>query len=301
MRNDPKTGFQGISSVFTAIFLWGILPVYWKQLDKIPSDQILANRVIWSFAFVLLLLILTGRLGELFSQIKSGESTVLFLGGIIITINWFTYIYAVNSAHIVEASLGYFINPLLTIFLARVVLKEKLDFYQVLAFILAIMGVGIITLNYGRIPVIAFILAFTFSSYSLIKKRVQTEVILGITLETFAVMPLAVGYLLYLSWNGQPVYADLSLLEILLVLGTGVITAVPLILFSYGAQRVPLMTVGFINYLAPTISLFLGIFLYKEPFTLIHILTFGFIWAALLLYSFSQVKVMSRQKKYSRT
>lgn len=297
MFEKEKTAFSGIISVFTAIFLWGILPVYWKQLDNIPPDQILANRVIWSFAFVMLILIVQGRIRELVSQIKSGESTVLFLGGIIISFNWFTYIYAVNTDHIVEASLGYYINPLLTIFLARIVLKEKLDIYQVIAVILAIIGVGIITLNHGSIPLIALILAFTFSAYSLIKKRVRTEVVLGVTLETLVVLPVAIGYLLFLSWNGHQLYTALSLKEIIFLLGTGVITAIPLMLFSYGARKVPLMTVGFINYLAPTITLFLGIFIYKETFTVIHALTFGFIWAGLLLYSYSQIRIMTGKKK----
>lgn len=300
MIDRQETGLNGIISVCGAIFLWGILPVYWKQMDSIPADEILANRVIWCFVFVALILVFKGRLQELIREIKSGKSAILFLSGTIISFNWFTYIYAVNSDHIVEASLGYYINPLLTIFLARVVLKEKLDSYQIAAVILAVIGVGIITINYGRIPIIALILALSFSSYSLIKKRVHTEVVLGITLETFAVMPIAIGYLFFLKSNGHQVYADQNFREILFLFGTGVITAIPLILFSYGAQRVPLMTVGFINYLAPTISLLIGVFIYREPFTIIHILTFGFIWTALLLYSFSQIRMLTLHNKYKR-
>ncbi|NLI90855.1 MAG: EamA family transporter RarD [Peptococcaceae bacterium] len=300
MSDNHKDLARGIVEVFTAIFLWGVLPLYWKQLTRVPSDQIIANRIIWSFLFVFMILILQGRMKELFAQLKKGKSVVLYVSGIIITLNWFTYIYAVNSNQIIEASLGYYINPLLTIFLGRVVLKEKLNSFQLIAVVLAAIGVGIITFSFGRIPLIAVILALTFSAYSLVKKRVDTEVVMGLSLETLAVLPLAIGYLLYQNVHGQPVYSSLSLREMLFILGTGIVTAIPLLLFSDGAKKVPLTTVGFIQYLSPTMSLLLGIYLYHESFTWIHILTFSFIWTALLIYSFSQVNGYARYKKYHR-
>lgn len=297
MDNQRNMEFKGIGSVFSAIFLWGILPIYWKQLNSISSELILANRIIWSFVFVVLLLLLKGKLKDLFNQLRSGQNSTLFFCGIIISINWLTYIYAVNTNHIIEASLGYYINPLLTIFLARIVLQEKLDTYQVIAVVLAGIGVGIITLSYGSIPIIALILASTFSIYSLFKKRICIEVAVGLTIETLAVLPLAAGYLLFLSLKDQNFYMNLNSIEVLLLLGTGIITAIPLMLFSYGARRIPLTTVGFIQYLAPTISLFLGIYLYKETFTAIHVITFIFIWIALIIYSFSQIKAFARLKR----
>jgi chloramphenicol-sensitive protein RarD len=293
--SKDKVELRGIGSVFSAILLWGFLPLYWRQLGSIPADVILANRIIWSFVFVIIILGYQRRIRELFPQIKSGKNNVLFIAGVIISFNWFTYIYAVNSGHIVEASLGYYINPLLTIFLARVVEKEKMDLYQLAAVILAFIGVAIITFNYGQIPWIALVLAITFSSYSLIKKRVQTDVVLGISLETIAVVPIALTYLLFLSLNEPQIYTALNPKEFVFLLSTGVITAVPLMLFAYGAQRIPLMTVGFINYLSPTINLFLGVFIFKEPFTIIHILTFGFIWTALVLYSLSQMRAVTQE------
>ncbi len=292
--NNRKVAIGGISSVFTAFFLWGILPLYWKQLERISPEQILANRVIWSFVFVLILLFAQTRIGELRRLLRNGNNTTLVLCGFLISLNWFTYIYAVNTNHIVEASLGYYISPLLTIFLGRVVLKEKLDKLQAIAVILAFIGVGIITISFGSVPFIAIILALTFSAYGLIKKKAKTEATLGLAVETLAVTPIALGYLLFLSWNGEHIYSSLTVYELLFLIGTGIITAIPLLLFSYGAQKLPLTTIGFTQYIAPTISLFIGVFLYNEPFTIIHFLTFGFIWAALMMYSLSQIRFNSR-------
>lgn len=292
--NNSKIAFGGLTSVFTAFFLWGVLPLYWKQLERISPEQILANRVIWSFVFVLILLFAQTRIGELRNLLRNGNNSTLFLCGFLISLNWFTYIYAVNTNHIVEASLGYYISPLLTIFLGRVALKEKLDRLQATAVILAFIGVGIITISFGSIPFIAIILALTFSTYGLIKKKTNLEVTLGLAVETLAVTPIALGYLLFLSWNGQQIYTSLTSYELFFLIGTGIITAIPLLLFSYGAQKLPLTTIGFIQYMAPTISLFIGIFLYNEPFTMIHFLTFSFIWAALMIYSISHIRFNSK-------
>lgn len=300
MSTEKKDYVNGISQVVAALLLWGILPLYWKQLDRIPSDQIIANRVIWSFLFVFIILVAQKRVRELIHNLGRRQSLILFASGVIISINWFTYIYAVNSGHIIEASLGYYINPLLTIFLGRVVLKERLNFLQLTAVVLAAAGVAIMTFSYGRIPFIAMILALTFSAYSLVKKRVTTEVIMGLSLETLAVLPVAIVYLLWQNVQGRLVFTGLQTYEILFLLGTGIITAIPLLLFSAGTRKVPLTTLGFIQYLSPTISLVLGVFLYKESFTSTHVLTFAFIWTALFLYSISQFAYFSRQRKISQ-
>jgi chloramphenicol-sensitive protein RarD len=277
--------------------------LYWKQLVDISPDNILANRIIWSFVFVLIIVVFKGRLSELQYQISKniGQSTVLFFCGLIISANWFTYIYAVNTNHIVEASLGYYISPLLTIFLGRVVLKETLSFFQWISVILAGIGVGIMTISFGSIPVIALILAFSFSIYGLLKKRIEAEVDIGLALETLAPLPLAFGYLVFLYLKGESVYSNLSYIEMFFLLGTGVITVIPLMLFSYGAKRIPLTTVGFIQYIAPTISLFLGLYLYNETFTRIHLVTFTFIWIALFLYTFSQIRLFTKIKNVTNS
>lgn len=296
--NIKKIEIGGVGSVFIAIFLWGILPIYWKQLENISAEQILANRVIWSFIFVLIILGFQSRIGELFRLLRNGHKSTLFFCGFIISLNWFTYIYSVNTNNIVEASLGYYISPLLTILLARVILKEKLDTLQAVAVALGVIGVAIITLSFGRIPFLAIVLALTFSTYGLIKKRTNSEVVIGLSVETLAVTPIAIGYLLFLSWNGVQIFTPLTPYEISFLIGTGIVTATPLMLFSYGAKKIPLTTVGFIQYMAPTISLFIGIFIYKEPFTMIHFLTFSFIWAALMIYTFSHIKFQPKTKAY---
>ena len=298
MNISNRGQLGAVIAVFTAIFLWGVLPIYWKQLALIPPEQILANRIIWSFVFVGLILIFQARIREFWQLLSNGEKKTLFLCGFIISLNWFTYIYAVNTDRIVEASLGYYISPLFTIFLARVALKERLDGLKATAVILALMGVGFITFNFGSIPYLAIILALTFSVYGLLKKKSSSDAILGLSIETMAVTPIAIGYLLFVSSQGEKIYTGLMGYELLFLLGTGVITATPLLLFSYGAQKLPLTTVGFIQYLGPTISLFIGIFMYHEPFTKIHFITFGLIWTALIIYTFSHLRVEAKRSEY---
>lgn len=295
---STKQNKQGVIQVSLAILLWGILPLYWKLLESVPAQQILANRIIWSCVFVLLIVSFRGQFKQLLHVFKYGNCKTLILCGFIISLNWFTYIYAVNTGHIVDASLGYYINPLLTIFLGRVVLKEKLNIFQSIAVALAAIGVAVITFSHGRLPLITLVLACTFAVYSLLKKKVTEEVTLGLTVETLAVLPVAAGYLFYLSLQAVPVYSGLSAGQLLLLMSTGVITVIPLMLFSQGAKTVPLTTIGFIQYLAPTISLLLGIFLYHEPFTGTYLITFIFIWVALLIYSLSQIIQYSAYKRY---
>lgn len=292
----PKNALtNGIGHVLLAVILWGLLPAYWKQLETISPYQILANRIIWSFVFVFLILIFQKRLGVLRNALKNEKKAVIFISGIIISFNWLTYIYAVNTAHIIEASLGYYINPLLTILLGRLILKENMNAYQVTALVLALTGVVISTISYGRLPIISIILAVTFSTYSLLKKKVHFDAIIGLTLETLIVFPAAIAYLLMLHTHGVAVYSNLGIYELSFLVGTGIITAIPLMLFAYGTKRVPLITIGFIQYLTPTLSLIFGVFVYHEAFTAVEAVTFGLIWLALGIYTFSQIRVLSGQ------
>jgi len=292
MANEKK----GITALFASLLIWGFLPIYWKQMVHVTPVQILANRIIWSFVFVYIIIILQKRWREFLSLKRDKNLLYLIMSGFVISLNWGTFIFAVNTGHVVDASLGYFINPLLTIFLAAIVLKEKLSGLQIIAVILAAIGVAVMTVSYGSIPYIAIVLAATFSTYSLLKRIVKTDVVMGLAAETFAVLPLAVCFLIFVRISGQPVYSHLNIGELLFLLGSGIATAGPLLLFSYGTRIVPMTTVGFIQYLSPTINLFLGIFLYREPFTFIEGVTFLFIWTALIIYSISQVKQYSKHK-----
>lgn len=295
-----NTGRKGISYAISAYVLWGVLPLYWKALEQVPAGEILANRILWSFLFVAMLLLFNGSWRDLRDVFLSRRNLVaVFLGACLISANWLTYIWAVNNEKIVEASLGYYINPLFTIFLGLVVLKERIDKWQVLALFLALVGVIVMTVQYGQLPWVSLVLALTFGLYGLVKKRSTLNAITGLALETLVVMPLALGYVIYLNATDAGSFGTVSVEITLLLVLAGVVTATPLLLFAQGAKRVSLSTLGFIQYLSPSISLLLGVFLYKEPFTWVEFVSFGFIWLGLGIYSFSRKEVLVYfQKKW---
>lgn len=297
---SQKNSFIGVCYAIAAFTAWGFLPLYWKALEQVPAMEILAHRILWSFVFVLTAVLMYNRWKN-FKEIllnKSNRLTIL-LSTLLISANWFIYIWAVNNEHVVDASLGYYINPLLTIFLAMVILKERLNFWQLISLVLALIGVLIITLKYAQIPWIALSLALTFAMYSLVKKLSNFDSVNGLALETITVVPISLIFIIFKQVDGTAAFGISSIYTTLLLIGAGVVTALPLLWFAQGARRVSLSTIGFIQYIAPSITLFLGVFLFKEPFTTLHVLSFGFIWCALTLYSLSQTRFMQhRQPKY---
>lgn len=297
---SQKNSFIGVCYAIAAFTAWGFLPLYWKALEQVPAMEILAHRILWSFVFVLTAVLMYNRWKN-FKEIllnKSNRLTIL-LSTLLISANWFIYIWAVNNEHVVDASLGYYINPLLTIFLAMVILKERLNFWQLISLVLALIGVLIITLKYAQIPWIALSLALTFAMYSLVKKLSNFDSVNGLALETITVVPISLIFIIFKQVDGTAAFGISSIYTTLLLIGAGVVTALPLLWFAQGARRVSLSTIGFIQYIAPSITLFLGVFLFKEPFTTLHVLSFVFIWCALTLYSLSQTRFMQhRQPKY---
>ncbi|WP_227765570.1 EamA family transporter RarD [Zhaonella formicivorans] len=287
---------QGLSSIVIGIWysilaylLWGILPLYWKALQQVPPREILAHRILWSLIFVCIILIFNGRWHIVKKVLSNGSNRIgICLGGLLISANWYTYIWAVNSNRVVEASLGYYINPLFTVALGLLVLKEQSDFWQIVSFLLASFGVAVLAIEYGKIPWVALLLAVTFGLYGLVKKLVNVDSIIGLALETFFVAPIAMMYLAFVHVKGISSFGSISNQITFMLMGAGVATALPLLWFAEGAKRVPFSILGFIQYLSPSISLFLGVFLFKEPFTKAHILSFGLIWLAIALYSFSR-------------
>lgn len=289
MRHEEEREKKvGIAYAVLAYAAWGMLPLYWKYLERVPAFEILAHRIFWSFLFVLALLLLYRR-GTLFKEALCNMRIALpaFLASLLISANWFIYIWAVNNGHVIESSLGYYINPLLSVGLGVLVLKERLTRWQIVALSLAGVGVLILTLQYGKVPWIAFSLAVTFGLYGLVKKQAQTEAMVGLALETFFVAPLALIYIVFLEAKGAGAIGFVSAAEMGLLLGAGVVTAFPLLWFAKGARTVPLSMLGFIQYLSPTITLAIGVFVFKEAFTAVHTISFAFIWCALLLYSLS--------------
>ncbi|MED1203188.1 EamA family transporter RarD [Heyndrickxia acidicola] len=292
MKNEERSGmaFAALSYI-----IWGVLPIYWKWLDGITANEILANRVLWSFVFVLLILMTTGKLGNLLQTAGYLKKNPKILGSLVIasllvTGNWFIYIWAVNSDQIVEASLGYYINPLISILLGVFFLREKLTRAQILSFLIAAAGVGILTFSYGKFPWVALSLALTFGLYGLAKKLIKVESVIGLTLETMTVTPLAIVYLVYLSFQGKLSLFHTSAVNEFLLMGAGVVTAIPLLLFAKGAQKIPLYMLGFLQYIAPTIMLILGVFFYNEPFSMVQIGAFICIWTAVLITTISNMK-----------
>lgn len=287
ISSEKNIGF--IYGLF-AFIIWGLLPLYWKLLDQVSALEILVHRIFWCFIFILSLLIFTKKINELKNILINKKLLCLtFLSSIILSLNWFTFIWGVNSGYIVEVSLGYYINPLIVIFMGIIILKEKCSFIEYISLGLAFIGVCIMTFQYGRIPWIALALAFSFAIYGLMKKLVKLEATLALAIETATVTPIALGFIIFKHLQGTGNILSGSILTTLLLIFSGLATGLPLLLFAKGTQKSNLSTIGFLQYIAPTINLFIGVFIFKEAFTYGHLLSFGFIWAALIIYSMSIV------------
>ena len=294
----------GIIYTAGAYLLWGILPIYWKFINEVPALEILAHRVIWSFIFVLIIVVLLKRkILKNFFQVQMSQKKTwlgLFLASLFISINWFTYIYAVNTNHIVEASLGYYVNPLVAVLLGVFVLREKVNVLQAVSFVIAGIGVIYMTVSVGKLPWISLILALSFGFYGLSKKLIKVDSILGLLLETLFILPFALLFLAYLGVNDQQSFSTGSIKNDLFLLGSGIATALPLLWFGIGAQKIPLYMVGFLQYISPTISLILGVLIYGESFTKDHVVTFACIWIAIALFTISNIRQGIKKRKLSR-
>ncbi|WP_070120130.1 EamA family transporter RarD [Bacillus marinisedimentorum] len=301
MEEEQKESLKGIGYGASAYFLWGLLPLYWKLVGHVPSDEVLAHRFIWSFVFTAAILLMMGKgktfikeLKEIISRKK--QFLGIILASLFISINWFTYIWAVNNDHVIEASLGYYINPLVSVMLGIIVLKETLSRWQVISFILAATGVLIMTLSYGDVPWAALSLAISFGLYGLFKKMVNAGSLTGLAIETMILTPVALFYVVMLHQAGQSSFLLDGTATVPLLIGAGVATAVPLLLFASAARRVTLTMVGFLQYLAPTLTLILGVFLYNEPFTSVEMAAFSFIWTALIIFSFAKTRLFRKME-----
>jgi len=286
----------GIVYTAVAFFVWGVLPFYWKALESVPAFEILAHRILWSFVFTTI--VLAVRRNTQFKALLKDPTTrkKLVITSTLIGLNWVTYVYAVNSERLVEASMGYYINPLLSVCLGIVVLKERLNLLQVIAFLLACAGVLYVTVDYGRFPWIAVLLACAFALYGLFKKTTKFESMPGLMVETLILSPVALGIVFYQMLVGRGALFKVSLSIDLFLIVAGVVTVLPLYWFAQGAKRITLSSVGFLQYIAPTLMLLIGVFVYNEIFTQAHLISFGFIWVALVLYSLTLVRT-SRAKE----
>ena len=290
--NDYK---KGLACGLGAYVLWGVLPVYWKLLDDVLPFEILSSRFMWSCVFVVLLIIFQGKLPlfltevkSIFSSFKTGAAMVS--AAFVISINWGSFIWAVNNGHIVETSMGYYINPLVSVLFAVLFLRERLNKMQIAAVLCACVGVASMVWSFGKLPWVSLTLAVSFALYGLIKKLLPVSSLTSIMLETLIITPLALMYEYTLWQQGVSFYASGDMQVLCLLAGAGAVTAIPLLLFTAGAKLLPLKIIGFLQYISPTLTLLLGVFVYGEPFTASHLLAFGWIWAALALFVVSQLR-----------
>lgn len=287
MDQPPKNaGAVGIAYALAAYLLWGLTPIYWKALRAIPGPEVLAQRMIWALLFVAILIAIFRQWRGVRRVIGSWRRLVpLMVTSVLVSFNWGVYIWAVNADHILEASLGYFINPLVNVLLGVVFLGERLRPWQGLAVLLAVGGVVNLTLSLGVFPWISLSLAVSFGFYGLIRKIVPTEPLVGLSCETALVLPVALAYLAYLSVTGTAAAHDADLGLWLLLIGSGVVTALPLLWFAQAAKRLQYTTIGLVQYVAPSLHFALAVFLYGETFTDAHLITFACIWGGLVIYT----------------
>jgi chloramphenicol-sensitive protein RarD len=270
-----------------AFLLWGVVPVYWKTLQHVPALEILAHRIVWGLVLVAVWMTIRGRWPELRAVFGRPRTVAALLAStVFIAVNWGLFIYAVNTNRILATSLGYYINPLVNVLLGLVVLHERLNRKQWFAVSLAALAVALLTVQVGRLPWISLVLPVSFGLYSLLRKTVNADAVVGLTFETAALFPFAAAFLLRQELRGVGALGHQGVRMDLLLLAAGAVTAVPLILFTLGVRRIPLSTAGLLQYIAPTCTFLLAVLLYNEAFTTAHAISFGLIWTALVIYSF---------------
>jgi chloramphenicol-sensitive protein RarD len=290
--SDRRDEHSALIAGFAAFITWGLVPVYWKLLKTVPATEILAHRFVWTTVFLILLLSWQHRWTEVREATRSRRAMLYCLtSGSAIAINWLLFIWAVNIGHIIETSLGYFMTPLVNVLLGAIFLRERLTRWQLASVLLATVGVLNLTFGYGRFPWIALALCLSFGLYGLLRKKSGTRAIPGLFFETTMLVPLALIYLIILLRKNALVFGSSHFSLSLLLASSGIVTGLPLVWFGHAARNLRLTTVGFLQYLAPSCTFFLGVFLYHETFTRAHLITFTMIWIALAIVS---VEALSR-------
>lgn len=276
---------KGILSGIAAYAMWGFFPIYWKLLHDVPALQLLGHRIGWSFLLLMGFIFVTRQ----WQDFRTSAFNLKVLGiytvaGVLLSINWLIYVWGVNAGFIVETSLGYFINPLLSVLFGVFFLREKLRPMQWAPIVIAAIGVIYLTVTYGRLPWIALSLAVSFGLYGLVKKLSPLGSVYGLTLETGIVFPIALIYLIFVQVNGTGEFLHDGLTVDLLLIGGGIVTTIPLLMFASAAKQIPLNMIGVLQYFAPTIQFLIGVFIYKEPFDTTRLIGFGIVWLALIIF-----------------
>ena len=275
---------KGILSGIGAYALWGFFPIYWKLLHNVPALELIGHRIVWSFLLLIAVVVITRQWRELRSTFNARTFSMYLIASLLIGVNWLTYVWAVNAGHIVETSLGYFINPLLSVLFGLIILRERLRPAQWLPISIAFIGVAYLTIKFGQLPWIALVLAFTFGFYGLVKKLAPLSSLYGLTLETAILFIPALAYLGFAEANGTGVFLHTGIIPDLLMIGAGLVTTIPLLMFASAAKQIPLTMIGVLQYLAPSIQFLIGVFMYKEPFDQSRLIGFSIVWLALILF-----------------
>jgi chloramphenicol-sensitive protein RarD len=277
---------KGIWYAIGAYASWGLLPVYWKLLHHIPAVQLLGHRIVWSFVALLIIVLLLRE----WKTFRAAAFTprvlrIYLLAAALIGINWLTYVWAVNNNHMVETSLGYFINPLLSVLMGVIFFHERLRPWQWVPVGLAAVGVLYLTVAFGALPWIALTLAFSFALYGVVKKIAPLVSLHGLMLETSMLLLPAIAYLLYSDTTGNGMFLHAGVSSDLLLVGAGLTTTIPLLMFSSATQRIPLSLIGILQYISPTLQFLLGVFVYGEPFPVTQFLGYSIVWIALIVFA----------------
>lgn len=296
MKRDSRSALdhgharQGLALGISAYGLWGVLPIYFKALRAIDAFNIVAHRIVWSVPILVALLSFTGTWGEVREALRNRKAVILLtITALLIGGNWLLYVYAVNSGHILAGSLGYYLNPLANVLLGRIVLKERLTWLQWAAVALAAMGITALAIGALSQLWISLTLCASFATYGLLRKIAPVDAVAGLAIETGLLFPFAAGWLLWGNAAGDPIFGA-SRLDVVLILLAGVVTAIPLLLFTAAARRLPYSTLGMLQFIAPTFQFLIAVLIYGEPFTRAHAIAFGAIWTALALYVLALVR-----------
>lgn len=280
-------------AALSTYLIWGVLPLYWNLLARVEANEILAHRIIWSFFFMVVVLMVTKRWQSFKEDCRAlwqnkKRGAILLLAAFTISLNWLTYIWAVNHGHVIDTSIGYYINPLMSVLFGIVFFRERISGLKKISLLLAAIGIVLMTYELGKLPWVAVVLAVSFSVYGALKKQLHLNPFSSITLETLLMVPFAVPYIGMLMMSPANHFSLATPDLALYLMGTGVVTAVPLVLFSYGANLLPLNVLGFFQYISPTIGLLLGIFFFHETFGMAQISALGFVWAAIVLFTVAE-------------
>ena len=288
---QPKDSLNGVAAAALAYVIWGMVVVYWKFLGGVPAWEVLNHRILWCLVFLIPVVLILGRSRAILAALTDRRSLLtLTCSAVLISGNWGLFVWAVQEGRIVETALGYYINPLFAIALGVAMLGERLSPWRIAGFSLAALGVAVQAVALGGLPWIALVLATSFAIYGYVRKVVKVEALDGLFVETLLVTPFAAAYAATLAGEGRLAFAGAGWIDMLLMMGAGPVTAVPLWLFSVGARGVRLSTLGFLQYIAPTISLVIAVLAYHEPFGPMRAVSFGLIWSALVVVSFEALR-----------